>query len=155
MKTYEFDAIIKKHDSINAAFIEFPYSVEEEFGVKGQVKVKAAFDGYEYQGSLAKMAHNCHCLGITQKIRKEIDKGQGDMVHVVIIKDDTERVVELPEEFKKILEANETVKSIFFRLSYTNQKEYAEWIKSAKKVETRNRRLNDSIQMLLKGIKHP
>lgn len=101
MKIYEFDSVIKKQDAIDAAFIEFPYNLEEEFGIKGQVKVKTTFDGYEYQGSLAKMGHHCHCLGITRKIRKEINKGPGDMVHVVVAKDDTERVVELPEEFKK------------------------------------------------------
>ena len=35
MKIYEFDAVIIKHDSIDAAFIEFPYDVEKEFGVRG------------------------------------------------------------------------------------------------------------------------
>jgi hypothetical protein len=155
MKIYEFDALIKKQDSIDAAFIEFPYNVEEEFGVKGMVKVKATFDGVEYQGSLAKMGYHCHCLGITKKIRKEINKGAGDIVHVVITKDDTSRVVELPEELRKLLEENEELKSIFSSLSYTNQKEYSEWIKSAKKIETRDRRLKDSVSMLLKGIKHP
>lgn len=39
MKVYEFDAKIIKQDSIDAAYIEFPYDVEKEFGVKGQVKV--------------------------------------------------------------------------------------------------------------------
>lgn len=155
MKTYEFDVVIKKHELIDAAFIEFPYNVEEEFGVKGQVKVKATFDGYEYQGSLAKMGHFCHCLGITQKIRKEIRKGPGDKVHVVIAKDDVSRNVELPEDFKKLLEENESAKNIFSDLSYTNKKGYSEWIKSARKIETRDRRVKDSIAMLLKGLKHP
>lgn len=39
MEIYEFDAEIKKQDSIDATFVEFPYDVEKEFGVKGQVKV--------------------------------------------------------------------------------------------------------------------
>ncbi|WP_010233489.1 DUF1905 domain-containing protein [Clostridium arbusti] len=39
MKSYEFDAVIKKHGTIDAAYIEFPYDVEKEFGTKGQVKV--------------------------------------------------------------------------------------------------------------------
>jgi len=155
MKIYEFDAEIKKHDSIDAAFIEFPYDTVEEFGTKGQVKVKATFDGYEYQGSLAKMGYQCHCLGITQKIRKEINKGPGYMVHVVITRDDNSRIVELPKELSKLLEENEEAKVIFSSLSYTNQKSYSEWIKNAKKIETRDRRLRDTITMLLGGKKHP
>jgi hypothetical protein len=149
MKTYEFDAVIKKHDSIDAAFIEFPYNVEQEFGVKGQVKVKATFDGCEYRGSLASMGHPCHCLGITQNIRKEINKQAGDMVHVVIIKDDATRLVELPEDFRALLEENHEAKGTFKSLSYTNQKKIVDWIISAKKIDTRNKRLEDSIARLI------
>jgi hypothetical protein len=149
MKIYEFDAVIIKHDSIDATFIEFPFNVKQEFGVKGQVKVKATFDGYEYRGSLASMGHPCHCLGITQKIRKEINRQAGDMVHVVIIKDDAARVVELTEDFRALLEENHEAKNTFNRLSYTNQKKLADWIAAAKKIETRNKRLEDAVAKLL------
>jgi hypothetical protein len=155
METYEFDAVIKKHDGIDAAYIEFPYNVEEEFGVKGQVKVSATFDGYEYRGSLAKMGHPCHCLGITKKIREEIKKHFGDSVHIVIVKDDAPRTVEAPEDFKKQLDQNEEAKTIFKDLSYTNQKQFIAWITSAKREETREKRVKDSISMLVRGIKHP
>ena len=40
-----FQAIIQQSGTINAAFVEFPFSVEELFGKKGQVKIKAIFDG--------------------------------------------------------------------------------------------------------------
>ena len=70
MKLYEFDAIIKKTDFIDATFVEFPYDVENEFGTKGQVKVKAFFDNYEYRGSLVKMGHQCHIIGNNSKNKK-------------------------------------------------------------------------------------
>ncbi|WP_050354391.1 YdeI/OmpD-associated family protein [Gottschalkia purinilytica] len=155
MKIYEFDAVIKKHDSIDATFVEFPYDVEKEFGIKGQVKVKAIFDDYEYRGSLVKMGHHCHCIGITQKIRKEINKQDGDLVHVAITKDDDPRIVEIPEDFKIELEENVEAKNIFDSLSYSNQKKFTEWITNAKKIETRDKRLKKTISMLLEGTKHP
>lgn len=124
MKVYEFDATIIKHDEINAAFIEFPYDVEKEFGKKGQVKVIATFDGCEYRGSLAKMGHDCHILGITQKIRSIIGKQPGDIVHVVLKQDDSPRVVEIPEDFSRLLEEYEQAKKFFNSLSYTNKKAY-------------------------------
>lgn len=154
VKMYEFDAAIKKRDSIDATFVEFPYDVEKEFGTKGQVKVKATFDGYEYRGSLAKMGHHCHCLGITQKIRKEINKQTGDLVHVVITKDNAPRIVQIPEDFKRELEENKEAKNVFCSLSYSNQKRFVEWITSAKKIETRDKRLKGSVSMLLEGTKH-
>lgn len=68
-----FKGKIIQHGEINAAFVEFPFSTEELFGKKGQVKIKAIFDGHvEYRGSLAKMKSNYHMLGLTQEIRKKI-----------------------------------------------------------------------------------
>ena len=62
-----FESEIKKHDNINAGFIEFPFDTYELFGKKGQVKVKVLFDNQiSYRGSLAKMKSTCHTLGITQ-----------------------------------------------------------------------------------------
>lgn len=83
MKKYEFDAIIQKVDDMDAAYIEFPYDVRKEFG-KGRVKVRATFDGYNYEGILVKMKTECHIIGIRKEIRSIIRKQAGDVVHVCI-----------------------------------------------------------------------
>lgn len=153
MKVYEFDAEIKKHDSMDAAFIEFPYDVEKEFGIKGQVKIKATFDGFEYRGSLAKMGHHCHILGITKKIRNEISKQPGELVHVTLALDDEERIVELPEDFKNNLKENDRAKVFYNNLSYSHQKKYVDWILSAKKLETREKRIKEAVEMLSDGVR--
>ena len=155
LKVYEFDAEIKKQETTDATYVEFPYDVEAEFGVRGQVKVLAAFDGCEYRGSLAKMGHNCHILGMTQKIRASIGKKPGDIVHVVLRKDDEPRIVEVPEDFGRLLGDNMQAASFYNTLSYTNQKSYTDWITAAKKAETREKRLKESISMLLNKTKHP
>ena len=155
MKIYEFDAVIKKQEDIDGAFVEFPYDVEKEFNIKGQVKVKATFDGYEYRGSLAKMGHHCHCLGITQKIRKEINKQPGDTIKVILQQDNEPRVVEIPEDLNNMFQENSRAKDFFQTLSYSNKKKYVDWIVSAKKIETRDKRLKDTIEMLLNKVKQP
>jgi len=155
MKIYEFDAVIQKHQGLDAAFVEFPYDAEQEFGTKGQVKVFATFDGYEYRGSLAKMGHPCHRLGLTKQVRAAIGKQPGDTVHIVLNKDEEPRVVEIPGDFGKLLDQNPSVKAYFEGLSYTHQKEYVRWINEAKKAETRERRLQKAIEMLQENVKHP
>lgn len=155
LKVYEFDAKLKKHENLDAAFIEFPYNVEKEFGTHGQVKILVKFDGVEYRGSLAKMGHQCHWIGVTQAIRKKIDKQPGDTVHVVLQRDDKPRVVDIPAEFKEVLSANPDIAAYFDKLSYTHRKEYAKWIAEAKKEETRQRRLSKALEMLRNKMKHP
>ena len=78
-KPIEFIAEIKQHGTQNAAYVDFPFSTEELFGKKGQVKIKALLDDkVEYRGSLAKMKSDCHMLGLTQAVRKQLDKTFGD-----------------------------------------------------------------------------
>ncbi|GAB6172340.1 hypothetical protein JCM15765_18180 [Paradesulfitobacterium aromaticivorans] len=145
----------KTDGTIDWGYVEFPFDVETEFGTRGQVKVIATFDGYEYRGSLARMGHHCHLIGLTKKVRAEIGKNPGEGVHVVIKQDVEPRTVELPEDFEKLLNQNPEAKMFFDKLSFTNRKEYVQWITTAKKVETRDRRLRNSIDKLLQGIKEP
>lgn len=153
MITYEYDAIIQKHEMLDAAYVEFPHDVQQEFGTKGQVKVVALFDGIEYRGSLARMGHHCHVLGMTKEIRRAIGKNPGDTVHVVLRKDDEPRAVELPLALAAAL-ANEPEAMAFFEsLSYTHKKEYAVWIADAKRPETMERRVRQAVD-LLKGRQH-
>ena len=82
-KLYEFDAVLKKVDGIDGAYIDFPYDVREEFN-KGRVKVHATFDGIPYDGSLVRMQTPNHIIGVLKEIRKKINKQPGDSIHVTI-----------------------------------------------------------------------
>jgi hypothetical protein len=155
-KLYEFEAVIQGGDERwpEAAYIALPFSVEEEFGTKGQVKVKATFDGVEYRGSIANMGAG-HMLMLRNDVRQAIGKVVGDTIRVTLQKDTEERIVEVPAELQVLFNANPKAEEFYNTLSYTNRKEYARWITSAKKQETKDRRLEKSIEMLLGGVKHP
>lgn len=142
----KFTTEIKKHESIDGAYVEIPFDVEAVFGAK-RVKVKARFDGVEYRGSIVRM-DGCFMLGLTQALRKEIGKKPGDAVEVVVEKDEEERVIELTEDFTAALEQNPAAKEYFQSLSFTHKKEYSQWITGAKKAETRTARIEKAIQML-------
>ena len=149
-----FSAKIIQHKGINAAYVEFPFSVEEVFQTKGQVKIKAVFDKkIEYRGSLANMGQGIHCLGITQAIRKQLNKTFGDEVYVEVCRDNEKRIVEIPEDVQELLEQNTEAKELLEKMSYTHQKEYIRWIIEAKKPETREKRKMKMIEMILCGKK--
>lgn len=150
----EFKGIIKQNGDINAAFVEFPFSTEEKFNKKGQVRIKALFDEkVEYRGSLSKMKSSCHLLGLTQEVRKALNKTFGDEVKVVLWEDKEERTVEIAEDIQKVFEDNKEAFLLFQAMSYTHRKEYIRWINDAKKPETRENRKIKMIQMILEGKK--
>jgi hypothetical protein len=139
-----FSSIILQKSGMDASFIEFPFDVEEKFGVKGQVKVKAIFDDKViYRGSLAKMGHHCHILGITKEIRTKLGKTFGDTVEVEIVQDIEKREIIIPYSVAQILKNNSEAKEFFEKLSFTDRKEYMKWIESAKKEQTRQKRLEE------------
>ncbi|MDG4653750.1 YdeI/OmpD-associated family protein [Chryseobacterium arthrosphaerae] len=153
-QTIEFKAVIKQNGTMNAAFVEFPFSTEELFNKKGQVKIKAIFDGtIEYRGSLAKMKSDCHILGLTQEIRKQLGKTFGDEVSVSLVEDQEERVVDIADDIAAVFDVNPEARIMFDKMSYTHKKEYIRWIEEAKKPETRENRKIKMIQMILDGKK--
>jgi len=123
-------------------------NILESFGAK-RVKVKATFDGVPYRGSIVKMGTECHIIGVTKDIRKKINKDIGDYVKVTVEKDEEERKINLPEDFKIRIEESNEVYDFWNSLSYSNQKKYVDYIDSAKKEETRKKRVEDSINKLI------
>ncbi|MDN5200650.1 YdeI/OmpD-associated family protein [Fulvivirgaceae bacterium BMA10] len=155
-KTQVFEAIIEKPDpGSDAACISIPFDVQDVYGTKGQVKVKATFDGYEYRGVIANMGTGSHIIILTKAVRKAIGKDHGDQIKVTLLKDTEERVITIPDYFQKLLDQDQKIKSFFNSLSYTNRKEYINWMEGAKKQETKDRRIWQSLEKLEKGIKNP
>jgi hypothetical protein len=148
-----FTAILEQHESgMDAAYVSIPFDVEEVYGTRGQVKVKVLFDKQPY---LANMGGGCHVLGVRKDIRQAINKTIGDKIMVELELDTEERVVDVPDDLKKMLAKNKKAKDFFDSLSFTNRKEYAVWIASAKKEETRDKRLQETIRKLVAGLKNP
>ena len=86
---YEYDGTIREDPENGGAYVIFPWNIREEFG-KGRVKVHAEFDGLPYDGSIVNMGvkdedgNVCYVIGLLKSIRKQLNKGDGDRVHVVI-----------------------------------------------------------------------
>jgi bifunctional DNA-binding transcriptional regulator/antitoxin component of YhaV-PrlF toxin-antitoxin module len=151
----EFKAeIIKAGEDTAAGYIKIPYDIEKAYGTKGQVKVKATFDGYEYRGSIANMGAG-HILIVRKDVREAIGKDIGDTVSVVIEKDVEPRTIEIPDVLQQALNQNPFCKEFYNSLSFSNRKEYANWIGSAKRAETQQKRLEKTIEKLKAGIKNP
>jgi hypothetical protein len=152
----KFKAMLERPEKKgNLAFISVPFDVEQEYGTKGQVKVNVTFDGHPYRGVIANMGTGSHIIGVRKDIREAIGKQPGDIVTVTIEKDEKERAVDVPRELKSLLSKNAKAKSFYDSLSFTNRKEYAVWISTAKKEETKTKRLKAILPKLLSGKKNP
>jgi hypothetical protein len=69
--------------------------------------------------------------------------------------DAQKKIIYLPDDFAAALKMAKKQEVFFNSLSFTNRKEYVEWIVSAKREETRATRVKESIERLGKEWKNP
>ena len=149
MATKRFSAII--HDGRGGgAYVEVPFDVEAAFGDK-RPPVNATIDGMPYRTRLVRMGSECHLLGVPKEFRVALGKGSGDTVKITVELDVAPRVVVAPPDLAKALKKSAKAREFFDGLSYTHRKEYVRWITEAKKEETRLRRVEKTVEMLLAG----
>lgn len=154
-KKHKFNAVIEKPENSGGAFVSIPLDVEKVFGSRGHIKIKAWFDGHPYRGIAANMGTGCHLVIVRKDIRSAIGKDVGDQVTVELQLDNEERVLGIPDRLAREL-ANAPDEKIFFdSLSYSNRKEYCNWIASAKREETLEKRLTATLEKLRSGKKNP
>ena len=65
------------------------------------------------------------------------------------------KTIRLPGDLAAELKNNKKLELFFNTLSFTNRKEYVEWILTAKREETRKQRIKDTIERLRKEWKNP
>lgn len=135
MKKYSFTAVIQRGGG-GGAFVRVPADAEKEFGRK-RVRIRATIDGCDYRGSLAWMGDSGPLIGVLKEIRAKIGKDPGDRVAVVFWEDAEPRIVEIPAALREEFQRHPGAQASFEKLSYTLRKEYALYIETAKREETR------------------
>ncbi|MDR0792109.1 MAG: YdeI/OmpD-associated family protein [Chitinophagaceae bacterium] len=65
------------------------------------------------------------------------------------------RLSVLPEELASLFGKHKKAKEFFSSLPSVNQKEYVTWIEGAKRIDTKQRRLEATLEKLLSGKKNP
>ena len=133
------------------ASIDIPDEVLEALGGK-RVAVVVTINGFSYRTTTAVMKGR-QMVGLNTANRQAAGVEAGTPVSVTIENDERPRVVEVPPELVAAFETHEAAKATWTSLSYTNQREYAEWIEGAKKAETRQQRVAKAIERLDAGAK--
>ena len=144
-KKQTFEAVLEKHDKLDATGIVIPFDVDAVFGAK-RVPVKAVINGAEYRGSIVRMGGK-YMLGIPKSFRVAAGIGAGDNIVVTLERDIEERTVTVPEGFAAEL-SKLGLRDAFDAMSYTHRKEHIRAVEEAKAPETRLRRIAKAVEMI-------
>jgi len=131
-------------------FASIPEILQDKHAYFGWVKVKGSIDGYPIKCyHLMPMGNGTLFLPVKAQIRKAIGKGEGDLVRVILYKDDAP--LEVPEEFTICLKDDAAAMKNFRALPEGERKAMIDWIYSAKKEETKVNRMAKVINNLAEG----
>jgi hypothetical protein len=112
--------------------------------------VVATVNGYTWRTSVTRMKGE-FLLGLSREVREGTGAQIGDEVEVALELDQAPREVEVPEALAAALAADPDASATFERLAFTHRKEYARWVAEAKRDETRQRRVEQAVEMIRSG----
>lgn len=154
MAMHTFEAVLIRPEGTGTwTYLNVPFRAEEAFGSKAQVKVKGTVNGVPYRGSIMPHGDGSHYMVVKQELREAAGVTAGDSVAVTMELDTDKREVDVPQDLQAELETDEAAARTFDGLSYSHRKEYVTWIESAKKPETRTKRIARAVEMLAEGKK--
>ncbi|GLY15201.1 hypothetical protein Kisp01_22160 [Kineosporia sp. NBRC 101677] len=145
----QFTAIVQL-DGKTATGINVPDHVVEELGAGRRPAVLVTINGYSFPTTLGVMK-GVTKIPLNAQHRSASGVAAGDAVDVEIVVDTGPREVALPAELQSALQGEPEAAAFFTSLSTTNQKLFTTWIESAKKAETRERRVTETIDKLRAG----
>ena len=149
----EFDAALEADPRTGDVFVVAPFSVAELYDTKDELLVQTTIDGFPYQGELVPIGDGYHALVVPREVRRAVGKTVGDILHVALRKDLSERVVTLPEDLAAGLGSNEAAAKFFKTLTKTEQRAYVRYLKGAKSADIRAKRLTETLYRLGIGRK--
>jgi Bacteriocin-protection, YdeI or OmpD-Associated/Domain of unknown function (DUF1905) len=150
---HEFDAKMEIDAENGGVYIVMPFNVEEQYGVRGVLPVRVTFDGFPYQTTLSPLGEGEHGMVVPKPVRGAINKTWGEVVHVRLAYDKAPRQITPPDDLAHALLTAPGAREKFSKLTYSQQRDYVRWVEAAKNVDTRRRRIEETVSMVLAGRK--
>ena len=112
--------------------------------------VRATVNGYTWRTSVMRMSGE-FLVGLNREVREQASAETGDTVDVALELDTAPREVQVPPALATALAGDAHAQAAFEALSFTHRKEYARWVAEAKRPETRERRVAETLERLRAG----
>ena len=134
----------------NNTGIEVPEVLVQQLGSGKKPAVAVEMNGYSYRSTVGVMSGK-YLIPVSAAIRKATGLAGGDAIHVVLTLAAEPRTVDMPDDFAAALAAQPAAKAFFDGLSNSLQRYHVDNVAGAKSADTRQRRIEKSVQLFLDG----
>jgi hypothetical protein len=147
----KFRTTVHQAEGMNATGLEVPEKIVTALGPGKKHKVTVGINGYVYRSTVAVYSGR-YFLPLAKEHRDAAGVKAKDKVEVTLELDTAPREVDLPKDFAAALK-KAGARAAFDKLAFTHRKEHVRSIEEAKAPETRARRIEKSVAMVLAGKK--
>ena len=89
-----------------------------------------------------------HWLHVKKEIRTAIGKEEGDIISVLLEKDDSPKIVKIPDYLQWLLDEDETIATYFEKLPFSAKKFWVQYIQEPQNDDTKVSRINRLFEVL-------
>jgi hypothetical protein len=133
-----------------AAFVLTPEQVQIVGEGAKRFPAVTTINGHELRTTVTRMRGE-FLFGLSRAAREAAGVQAGDTVTFMLELDSAPREVEVPAALQAALEHDPEAQREFDGLAYTHRKEFARWVAEAKRDETRERRVEQAVDMIRTG----
>jgi hypothetical protein len=143
-----FKVKLERYQDTEVLHVYLPFDVFEAFGTRARLAVKGSINGFPFRSSIFPMGGGKFYMVANREMREGAKLKADDTAEFLMEKDDDPRTITTPPDLLKALNGRKSAKKVWDRLSHTHRKEHIVAIESAKKPETRARRIAKTLEML-------
>src|ERR1700675_4054778 len=145
-----FEAKVERLRSrLNWIIVRIPFDAAKAWGLRGQIKVKGEINGFAFRTSLFPTREGWHFLLANKRMQKGARAIEGSVARFQMDLDREERTVNIPDELKRILSEDRSLRRWYDELNYSARNDIAKWVAEPKSAEARVRRAEQIAERLL------
>jgi hypothetical protein len=132
-------------------FLTLPKNASAKLSSRGMTTVEGTINGLPFRAMLEPDGQRSHWLKVSRKMREAVDADAGDVVTLEIAPAGKEPEPRVPVDLRKALASAPKARALWSDITPVARRDWIHWITSAKRLETRARRIKNACSMLAAG----
>jgi hypothetical protein len=132
-------------------FLTLPKEASAKLSSRGLTAVEGTINGFPFQATLEPDGQKGHWLRVDRKMREAAGADAGDIVTLEMAPAGEEPEPKMPGDLRKALAAARQARALWLEITPMARRDWIHWITSAKRPETRARRVDNACSMLAAG----
>lgn len=142
--------------AVSWTFLTLPKAASAKLPSRGMASVEGTFSGLDFRATLEPDGQGGHWLKVDRKMREGAGAEAGDVVALEIAPVAEEPEPRVPADLRKALAAaHPKARAVWSDITPIARRDWVQWIESAKREETRLKRLETACDMLAQGKRRP